>query len=295
MALSRVDRIYPHGDAALFQAAVLHTAGETGLNSLLVEKDYYCSLVLDYLFIGQKNDLVFKGGTCLSKVYADFYRMSEDLDFVIPVVSNAPRSQRRKKIEPMKDLLSHLTECIPAFSIEQNLRGHNESTQYIAYIGYRSIIGAADVASHIKVEIGLREELLEPAQRRPARTLLIDPFSGRQMLDPISIPVMSFTEAYSEKIRAALTRKIPAIRDFYDLFHAISSGALNINDARLCAFVQKKLQVPGNEAVDISNSRKHDLEMQLTTQLRPVLRKTDFERFDLQTAFNAVIQIAQKV
>ena len=50
----------------------------------LIEKDYYCSLILNYFFNGDTS-LVFKGGTCLSKVYVDFYRLSEDLDLIITV------------------------------------------------------------------------------------------------------------------------------------------------------------------------------------------------------------------
>ena len=30
------------------------------------------------------DDLVFKGGTCLTKVHAELYRLSEDLDYTYP-------------------------------------------------------------------------------------------------------------------------------------------------------------------------------------------------------------------
>ena len=41
--------------------------------------------------------LVFKGGTCLSKVHADFYRLSEDLDLIIPVNDHIDISDDRKQ------------------------------------------------------------------------------------------------------------------------------------------------------------------------------------------------------
>ena len=46
--------------------------------------------------------LVFKGGTCLSKVYADFYRLSEDLDLVVPVPIDARRSARSELAAPLE-------------------------------------------------------------------------------------------------------------------------------------------------------------------------------------------------
>ncbi len=83
-----------HHDSARFQEALTYTASTTGFRSLLIEKDYYCSLVLqdleDHFHLG----LVFKGGTCLSKVHLDFYRLSEDLDFGRPQAkrcSSVPR------------------------------------------------------------------------------------------------------------------------------------------------------------------------------------------------------------
>ena len=76
---------YPHdADPDIFREALAHSEAATGFTATLIEKDYYCSLILQYLF-GRETSLVFKGGTCLSKIYADFYRLSEDLDFVISV------------------------------------------------------------------------------------------------------------------------------------------------------------------------------------------------------------------
>ena len=57
-------------------------------------------MLLEYFFQHEDTPLVLKGGTCLSKMYAAFHRLSEDLDFVIPTPFEAPRSVRRHWIEP---------------------------------------------------------------------------------------------------------------------------------------------------------------------------------------------------
>jgi hypothetical protein len=51
--------------------------------------------------------------------------------------------------------------------------------------------------------------------------LLIDPVTGGALLDSFALNCLSRAEAYAEKFRAALSRREVAIRDFYDLDHAV--------------------------------------------------------------------------
>ena len=76
----------------------------------------------------------------------------------------------------------------------------------------------------IKVEFSIREPILEPVEHLPARTLLVDPFRQTAAVAPVEVPVLSCRETYAEKLRAALTRREPAIRDFYDIDHGVRSG-----------------------------------------------------------------------
>ena len=71
-------------DPALLREAMTFTSASTGFGSRLIEKDYFCSVVLEYLATSD-DDLLFKGGTCLAKIHGDFYRLSEDLDFTLPM------------------------------------------------------------------------------------------------------------------------------------------------------------------------------------------------------------------
>ena len=68
---------------------LLEKAREKKLNLMIVEKDYVLGWLL-YGFSGEPN-LVFKGGTALSKIYFPrIWRLSEDLDFSI--IEGAPES-----------------------------------------------------------------------------------------------------------------------------------------------------------------------------------------------------------
>ncbi len=284
---------YPHDtDPDIFREALSYSEGVTGFTASLLEKDYYCSLILHHVF-NRKTQLVFKGGTCLSKVYADFYRLSEDLDLVIPVAVDTPRNQRGSKMDPIQGVFDELPKVIPGMSISRAFRGHNESRQYIGYLEYPSAL--LDKQESIKIEIGIREPLLLPSVTGETRTIVVDPFSGRPLLPVFTVQVMDMKEAYAEKVRAALTRREPAIRDLFDLFYAVRKMELGLDDHDFIVLVKQKLDVPGNIPVDISVEYKQELVRQLEGQLRPVLRPADFESFDMDKAFEMIVRIAKAV
>lgn len=131
-----------NNDKDYFQKAISYTSSRTEINQELIEKDYYCSLLLDYLFGNEDTQLVFKGGTCISKVYADFYRMSEDLDFMISVSPKLSRNVRKNLIAPIRKDFGNLTDYYNCLNWKETITGHNESKQYIGMLGYNSVVGA---------------------------------------------------------------------------------------------------------------------------------------------------------
>lgn len=283
-------------DPQLFREAVRYTEAQTGFSAQLIEKDYFCSLVLHYLYFDvahEKTPLVFKGGTCLSKVYVNFYRLSEDLDFVISLDSAVKREKRRKEIAPLKDLFTRLPSHIPSLTMKENLKGHNESKQYIGYVEYVSSLISRN--EQIKIEIGLREPLIKSPAIKPAKSILLNPFTRKAVLQAFPVQAIDVKESYAEKTRAALSRKEPAIRDFYDILHAQRVLGINFVDKEFLGMVRKKLLVPGNHPVDVSAERKSELQKQVQAQLRSVLRHKDFDTFDLDEAFDIVNKVAEKI
>ncbi len=284
---------YPHDtDPDIFREALAHSEATTGFTATLIERDYYCSLALQYCF-DSDTSLVFKGGTCLSKVHADFYRLSEDLDLIIPVTADTTRTKRRAEMEPIKRMFERLPTVVPGVAILEAFEGHNESRQYIGYLEYRSAV--IEKQEKIKVEIGVREPLLNPSESRMARTIVVNPFSGLPLLPTFTVRAIALREAYAEKLRAAMTRIEPAIRDFFDLFYAVRELGLDFYDPDFLRMVKAKLEVPGNTPVDVSAERKRELDRQLEGQLKPVLRSADFVRFNFDEAFELVCSIAEAV
>ena len=117
-------KIRVHEDRDLFREAIRFTAAETSFPARLIEKDYFCTVLLVHLAQADEQ-LVFKGGTCLAKVHGDFYRMSEDLDFAIPMAVTASRSERSNQITRAKRAANQLSKKLPCFQVTQPLRGAN--------------------------------------------------------------------------------------------------------------------------------------------------------------------------
>lgn len=278
-----------HEDLAFFREAVNFTAAQTGFASRLIEKDYFCSVILQHLAVAAP-ELVFKGGTCLAKVHVGFYRLSEDLDFVIPTPVDATRADRSRRAAASKGAVATIREQLPRLRVMTALTGANDSSQYTAVIGYTSLLGPQE--EPVEIEVGLREPLLTPAIRGEAQTLLLDPISGSPLVPALPVPCLSREEAMAEKLRAALSRREAAIRDFYDVDHAVRRLGIRVRDRELVELVREKLAVPGNEPVDVSAGRLAALKPQIESRLKPVLRDRDFVEFDLDRAFATVAEVA---
>lgn len=276
----------------LFREALGFTRQQYGFPERLIEKDYVCTVLLEYLTAAH-DSLVFKGGTCLAKVHADFYRLSEDLDFVIPLPIDAPRSERSNKAKVLKDIVASLPDQFSFVQVIEPMTGANNSTQYNAVIGYASSMGEREET--IKIEVGLREPLVLPLLVGEAKTLIRDPISGQALIPTKKVRCISQTEAFAEKFRAALTRQEVAVRDFFDLDYAVQTLGVNPFTVDLISLVRYKVNVPGNAPVDVSDSRLSALSRQLEPQLRSVLRTKDFSEFDLQRAFKLVVTMAEKI
>ena len=149
-------------------------------------------------------------------------------------------------------------------------------------------------AENIKVEISLREPLLEEARSLDARTILRNPSTDEQFISPLKLTSISRRECYAEKFRAALTRKDPAIRDYFDLHYAVTRLSLNPDEVTLIGLVRKKLAVGRNRVYPLDSNRISALADQLEPQLKPVVRNGDYERFDLDLSIDIVQKMLKK-
>ena len=277
-----------HKEREKFLQAVRVTSKISGFSGTLIEKDYYCSLILKEIFQSQDCNLVFKGGTLLNKVHAGFYRVSEDLDFSISTILKLPRKKRSASTQIAKKYVNKAVKNL-ALNFSKPFKGRNENRMYNVEIEYDSLI--SEDKGTIKIEFGIQETVLEK-ENLMAKTLLANPITQKPVLPDFPLVGLSLKEAYSEKIRAALSRKKPAIRDIFDIHYAVKNHLIDIKN--IIQMIKYKLNIL-NRIIDLSAKRKEELLSQLQTDLKPVLCQKDFEEFDFEQAWKWLKILEKKI
>ncbi len=276
-----------------FLRTLNQVARQTGFLLPLVEKDYYLTLILSRLR-DLSPDLIFKGGTCLNKIYFSYYRLSEDLDFTMRLPKyTATRGIRRKKIQTVKD-------NIEAFALQFDLgiddlekAGRNESRQYVYYFYYQSVV--LPVESKIKFEIGLRfSPICEPEKKR-VRHEFVHPFTGEPLFDGGEVNCLRLKELIAEKLRAAATRVSITPRDFYDI-DFILRNSFDLTEPEVLKLFQKKLEEDGADT-DLTRYRVNlgrsdieikDMRHRIKEELLEVLTPGERKNFDLDSALRRI-------
>lgn len=102
--------MYLHEDRELFIEAVESAAEALNLKTAVVEKDYYVTMILK-LLSEKLDNVVFKGGTSLSKGFHAISRFSEDID--ITFTQHIGEARRKKlKYNVMKVIGEEMGLCI---------------------------------------------------------------------------------------------------------------------------------------------------------------------------------------
>lgn len=249
-----------------------------------IEKDYYLTIILNNIESHLSDKIVFKGGTLLNKVHLNYHRLSEDLDFTYDAPL-ATRSQRSKAITPIREKMPDFLKALQLTSDNPRGEGFNNSTQYVFKVKYPSIIMARD--ENIKIEVSLRQPPLDKPVHNVIKHFYQDPFTGEDLFPSGKVLSLSLNEAVAEKLKAAISRKDVAIRDYYDLWHIAESGFDFYNEKFIKLF-KRKLSDEGytgdyRKNFGLDADKLSILHRQVNTDLMPVIRAD--ERFKLEKVF----------
>ncbi len=252
----------------------------------IVEKDYYLTVVLNNIETLLSDKIVFKGGTLLNKVHLNYHRLSEDLDFTYYGKEDlSSRTQRSKAITPIRSKMPGFLKTLELKSDEPEGEGFNNSTQYVFNIKYPSLITAKD--ENIKIEISLRQSPIDKPVHNVIKHFYKDPFTGEDLIPTNKVLSLSFNEAVAEKLKASITRKDVAIRDYYDLWH-IAEAKFDFIDKKFIHLFRKKLAGEGytgdfRNNFGLGQQQIDLLRRRVETDLIPVIRAG--EKFDLDKTF----------
>lgn len=168
------------------------------------EKLYLQDIILSTVSREAVDELIFKGGTALSKFY-QLDRFSEDLDFT-----------QNGEID-LKGLLKKIERDLESFGAEvQQLDIEESERSFKARLGIKGPLYNGDRRSlcFIRVEVN---------KKSTVESFSVERYAPRfQDLTAFELPVLTEEEILSEKIRAIRTRDKP--RDLYDIYHLIQKG-----------------------------------------------------------------------
>lgn len=282
-----------HNDKEAFLKVIDLAAKQKGFLPLLMEKDYYLTLILSRTH-QLSEGLIFKGGTCLNKIYFSYYRLSEDLDFSMQLPpSKLTRGVRRKAIQPVKDKIKRFAEEFGIRLDEAEAPGRNESKQYLYYLVYQSAL--SPVEGRIKFEIGLRYNPICKPEKHKVQHHFLHPFTGEPLFDGGQVRCLALKEMVAEKLRAAATRKTIAPRDFYDLDFILRNG-FRIADPEVMGLFQKKL-AEDDADTELARYRVNlgrqdaeikDMRSRIKEELFEVLTAEERKNFDLNSALTRI-------
>ncbi|MDD3178448.1 MAG: nucleotidyl transferase AbiEii/AbiGii toxin family protein [Candidatus ainarchaeum sp.] len=218
------------------------------LSEMMIEKEYYLSLFLNKItnFINNNkscelNNLIFKGGTLLSKYYLNYHRLSEDLDFcysdsnkfralsTTSKLENAIKSIEIKLIDNLVNVCKGTDFDFKNDRSKDSKYVHiiNKRKVCVFYIYYISDYVSVN-ESRIKIDINFIENRLYNLKNVPLLNIVdklnltkldkIELTSFKFDLEHINFKSYDIYEIILEKYRALLTRKETKERDIFDLY-----------------------------------------------------------------------------
>ena len=259
---------------------------------VIVEKDYYLTVILNNIETLLSDKIVFKGGTLLNKAHLNYHRLSEDLDFTFyaPLTT---RSQRSKAITPIREKMPDFLKALQLTSDKPEGEGFDSSQQYIFKVKYPSVLTAKE--DIIKIEISLRQPPMDKPVNTKIKHFYQDPFTGDDLFPIGKVLSLSWNEAVAEKLKAAISRKDIAIRDYYDLWHIAEFG-FDFHNNKFIKLFKRKVTDEGykgdyKQDFGLNPDKLSTLRRQVDTDLMPVIRAG--ESFDLEKVldrFNVILK-----
>ena len=246
------------------------------LSDEIIAKDLLLTLVLAEFEKegGIFKELIFKGGTLLSRNFLKYHRFSEDLDFVYKDsirLRELTRNKRERKIKEFIDIFVPQLKKVTD-NLELDFIIDRSNTKYCTILSGRVVYIFRlyyEGNNYIKIEINFVEKMLHKPKEISIKSIT-DFFDSKELLfvlglDINNLRISSYTieEIILEKYRALLTRPTLMERDLFDLFLIPNSLKL---DCKECV-----------EKIKWSSLIKKDLEKLISNNLKDLHNNNFFK------------------
>lgn len=191
-------------------------AASEGLPPIAIEKDFWVTLALESVFeLGQAENMVFKGGTSLSKGWSLIQRFSEDVDLAIDrkafgfdgKLGSSRRTKLRKAIrefvleEFTPELVNNLQEKGAEVEVEVRESKNSDEDPSTIEVRFPAVTESVKyLPPRVLIEINARS-LIEPNEEKELIPLVGSVFPQLKIdLIPVKVPCVLPKRTFLEKV-----------------------------------------------------------------------------------------------
>ena len=289
-----------HHNRETFEQVILRVAEDKKIAPEIIEKDYYVTLFLKRIKELQPN-LIFKGGTSLSKCYKLINRFSEDIDLNIETETKPTEGQR-------KNLKSNIVSVIDEFgftlSNPDKIHSRRDYNKYI--IDYPTVFNSDYLKENLIVETAVYIKAY-PCKEMQATSIIYDYLKENGYdsliveynLEPFNVNVQAAERTLIDKLYALgdyyLSDSVQEhSRHIYDIYKLLDIVELNddLRNLAKAVFAERKGHVQ-------CHSAKEDIDMNKLLQeiidneaykkdYQDITEKIVFDNIGYSTAIKAV-------
>lgn len=292
-----------HDNKELFEQMLLRVSEDTGIEASIIEKDYYVTLFLRRIVELQPN-VIFKGGTSLSKCYKIIHRFSEDIDLNIDTEVHPTEGERKKLKEKIVSVIEEFGFTLTNPDLVRSRRDYN---RYV--VDYPTIFSNGYLKEHLVIETAVYIKAY-PCKRMSASSLLYDYLERNGYtalieqydLQPFAVRVQTAERTLVDKVFALGDYYLSgAVREHsrhvYDIYKLM--GLVTLDDAmrQLVQEVWEERKPHVNcrsakDGIDMNTVLQEIVDKSVYEQdYKDITEKILFEKVDYQTAVSALYQI----
>ena len=282
----------------ILQKEIVAIAAQKGVVKSTIDKDWALGHFIDAIFSipELRQELIFKGGTCLKKCYIPDYRFSEDLD-----ITSIDKDfiLTRNHLENILALLKQRIEIPTHIESLKELKFEDKLTGYEAVIKFWGSDHSRNDSpptpqrwqTKVKIEIILYELILFPVSKRD----VVHSYSDKLTENALQVPCYSIEEVLAEKIRSLIQRSYTAPRDFYDIWY-LSKYFPELAYKPIVEAFHKKLAFKGHAFTGVEQLINPENNKQLSAAWKNSLaHQITGELPDFETVKNELLVLFKKI
>ena len=202
-----------HEDKDVFITYVSSVSQSVGLPEVYIEKDYWVTRSLKQLSESDISDnIVFKGGTSLSKAYNLIHRFSEDIDLAA-IADGLGDAKRKRLLKDIEAVASEGLDSLP--DDERNSKGSKFRKTVYRYPRYSDESDFGQASPELLLEVNTFTNP-EPCERKIIQSMIADMLIREERQDLIELYELGSFELNVLSVHRTLIEKLLGIiKDSY--------------------------------------------------------------------------------